>query len=38
MSRDTTLKRILEGGIVAVVRADSGSELVRVVRALAEEG
>ena len=32
MSRETTLKRILDGGIVAVVRAESGSELVRVVR------
>jgi 2-dehydro-3-deoxyphosphogluconate aldolase/(4S)-4-hydroxy-2-oxoglutarate aldolase len=38
MSRDTTLKRILEGGIVAVVRADSGESLVKVVRALAEGG
>ena len=38
MSRETTLKRILDGGIVAVVRAESGSELVRVVRALAEGG
>src|SRR3954469_5831027 len=38
MSRETTLKRILDGGIVAVVRAESGSELVRVVRALADGG
>jgi 2-dehydro-3-deoxyphosphogluconate aldolase/(4S)-4-hydroxy-2-oxoglutarate aldolase len=38
MSRDTTLKRILDGGIVAVVRADSGESLVKVVRALAEGG
>lgn len=38
MSRETTLKRILDGGIVAVVRAASGSELVRVVRALSEGG
>ena len=38
MSRDTILKRILDGGIVAVVRADSGESLVKVVRALAEGG
>jgi 2-dehydro-3-deoxyphosphogluconate aldolase/(4S)-4-hydroxy-2-oxoglutarate aldolase len=38
MSRDTTLKRILDGGIVAVVRADSGESLVRVVQVLAEGG
>src|ERR671912_2622495 len=38
MSRETTLKRILDGGIVAVVRAESGSALVQVVRALAEGG
>ena len=38
MSRDITLKRILDGGIVAVVRAESGSALVQVVRALAEGG
>ena len=38
MSRDTTLKRILDGGIVAVVRAESPDQLVRVVRALAEGG
>ena len=38
MSRETTLKRILDGGIVAVVRAESGAELVQVVRALAEGG
>src|SRR5258708_15188869 len=38
MSRYTTLKRILDGGIVAVVRADSGEQLVSVVRALAEGG
>src|SRR5579864_2530375 len=38
MSRETTLKRILDGGIVAVVRAESGDELVRVVSALAEGG
>jgi 2-dehydro-3-deoxyphosphogluconate aldolase/(4S)-4-hydroxy-2-oxoglutarate aldolase len=38
MSRDTTLKRILDGGIVAVVRAESGESLVKVVQALAEGG
>jgi 2-dehydro-3-deoxyphosphogluconate aldolase/(4S)-4-hydroxy-2-oxoglutarate aldolase len=38
MSRDSTLKRILDGGIVAVVRAESGEQLVSVVRALAEGG
>ena len=38
MSRETTLKRILDGGIVAVVRAESGESLVKVVRALAEGG
>src|SRR4051812_27822918 len=38
MSRESTLKRILDGGIVAVVRADSGESLARVVRALADGG
>ena len=38
MSRETTLKRILDGGIVAVVRADSGARLAEVVKALAEGG
>ena len=38
MSRDTTLKRILDCGIVAVVRAESGALLAQVVRALAEGG
>lgn len=38
MSRDATLKRILEGGVVAVVRAESGESLLQVVRALAEGG
>ncbi|WP_435007913.1 bifunctional 4-hydroxy-2-oxoglutarate aldolase/2-dehydro-3-deoxy-phosphogluconate aldolase [Tundrisphaera lichenicola] len=38
MSRDATLKRILDGGIVAVVRSESPDQLVRVVRALAEGG
>jgi 2-dehydro-3-deoxyphosphogluconate aldolase / (4S)-4-hydroxy-2-oxoglutarate aldolase len=38
MSRETTLKRILDGGIVAVVRADSGERLAQVVKALADGG
>src|SRR3954447_1962595 len=38
MSRDAILKRVLDGGIVAVVRAESGESLVKVVRALAEGG
>ena len=38
MSRDKTLRRILDGGVVAVVRAESGEALVKVVEALAEGG
>jgi 2-dehydro-3-deoxyphosphogluconate aldolase/(4S)-4-hydroxy-2-oxoglutarate aldolase len=38
MSRDTTLKRILDCGVVAVVRAGSSALLVNVVKALAEGG
>jgi 2-dehydro-3-deoxyphosphogluconate aldolase/(4S)-4-hydroxy-2-oxoglutarate aldolase len=38
MSRDLTLKRILEVGIVAVVRSEQGATLVKVVEALAEGG
>lgn len=38
MSRESTLKRILDGGIVAVVRAESGAALAGVVKALAEGG
>src|SRR5262249_2291642 len=38
MSRETTLKRILDCGIVAVVRAESGALLAQVVKALAEGG
>ncbi|WP_406697193.1 bifunctional 4-hydroxy-2-oxoglutarate aldolase/2-dehydro-3-deoxy-phosphogluconate aldolase [Singulisphaera sp. Ch08] len=38
MSREATLKRILEGGVVAVVRAESGESLLQVVRALADGG
>jgi 2-dehydro-3-deoxyphosphogluconate aldolase/(4S)-4-hydroxy-2-oxoglutarate aldolase len=38
VSRDETLSRILEGGIVAVVRARSSAALVPVVQALAEGG
>jgi 2-dehydro-3-deoxyphosphogluconate aldolase/(4S)-4-hydroxy-2-oxoglutarate aldolase len=38
MGRESTLERILDSGIVAVVRTDSGESLVKVVRALAEGG
>jgi 2-dehydro-3-deoxyphosphogluconate aldolase / (4S)-4-hydroxy-2-oxoglutarate aldolase len=38
MSRDVTLKRILEGGIVAVVRSEASEPLVKVVKALALGG
>ena len=38
MNRDATLKRILDGGIVAVVRSESPDQLVQVVRALADGG
>ncbi len=38
MGRDATLRRILDGGIVAVVRAESGASLLKVVQALAEGG
>jgi 2-dehydro-3-deoxyphosphogluconate aldolase/(4S)-4-hydroxy-2-oxoglutarate aldolase len=38
MSRESTLQRILDGGIVAVVRANSGALLANVVKALAEGG
>src|SRR5436305_6581176 len=38
MSREATLGRILDGGLVAVVRAESGEQLAKVVRALAEGG
>ena len=38
MSRETTLKRIIDGGIVAVVRSESSAALVNVVQALAEGG
>lgn len=38
MSRDVTLKRILDGGLVAVVRSESPEQLARVVAALAEGG
>jgi 2-dehydro-3-deoxyphosphogluconate aldolase/(4S)-4-hydroxy-2-oxoglutarate aldolase len=38
MSREATLGRILDGGLVAVVRSESGDQLVKVVRALAEGG
>lgn len=38
LDRDATTRRILEGGIVAVVRAERPEPLVQVVRALAEGG
>lgn len=38
MTHDATLKRILDGGIVAVVRSESSESLVGVVKALAEGG
>ncbi len=38
MSRETTVDRILVGGIVAVVRSESSEPLVNVIRALAEGG
>jgi 2-dehydro-3-deoxyphosphogluconate aldolase/(4S)-4-hydroxy-2-oxoglutarate aldolase len=38
MSRERTLQRILEGGIVAVVRAETSAPLVKVVQSLAEGG
>src|SRR5215470_4161219 len=38
MNRDAALKRIVEGGIVAVVRSESSASLVKVVQALAEGG
>jgi 2-dehydro-3-deoxyphosphogluconate aldolase/(4S)-4-hydroxy-2-oxoglutarate aldolase len=38
MSRDLTLKRILDGGIVAVVRSETSEPLVKVVEALAHGG
>ena len=38
MSRESTLKRILDGGIVAVVRSETSEPLVNVVEALARGG
>src|SRR5262245_22434081 len=38
MNRESTLKRILDGGIVAVVRSESSESLLRVVQALADGG
>jgi 2-dehydro-3-deoxyphosphogluconate aldolase/(4S)-4-hydroxy-2-oxoglutarate aldolase len=38
MSREQTLQRILDGGVVAVVRAESPDRLARVARALGEGG
>ena len=38
MNREITLRRIMDGGIVAVVRSESSDSLVKVVEALAEGG
>src|SRR5205085_3446654 len=38
MSRDSSLRRVLDAGIVAVVRAPDGARLVDVIRALADGG
>jgi 2-dehydro-3-deoxyphosphogluconate aldolase/(4S)-4-hydroxy-2-oxoglutarate aldolase len=38
MSREATLRRIMDGGIVAVVRSEFSASLVKVVQALAEGG
>jgi 2-dehydro-3-deoxyphosphogluconate aldolase/(4S)-4-hydroxy-2-oxoglutarate aldolase len=38
MSRELILKRILDGGVVAVVRSESSESLVSVVKALADGG
>ena len=38
MSRETDLGRVLDGGIVAIIRAPSGEQLVDVARALSEGG
>ena len=38
MGRDATLRRILDAGIIAVVRSESPDQLVQVVRALAAGG
>lgn len=38
MSRETTLKRILDGGVVAVVRSESPAQLAQVAEALASGG
>lgn len=38
MSRDVDLQRVLDGGVVAILRADSGEQLVRVAEALYEGG
>ena len=38
MGRETDLQRVLDGGIVAIIRAPSGEQLVSVARALNEGG
>lgn len=38
MNRDTLVRTIIENGIIAIVRADSGDDLTRVIEAVAEGG
>src|SRR5438270_3965755 len=38
MNRDSSLRRVLDAGVVAVVRAPDGARLVDVIRALADGG
>ncbi len=38
MSRESDLQRVLDGGVVAIIRADSGEQLVGVAEALYEGG
>jgi len=38
MSKESQLRQVLEGGIVAVVRSPDSSQLVEVCRALADGG
>ena len=33
MSRESDLQRVLSGGVVAIIRADSGEQLVEVAEA-----
>jgi 2-dehydro-3-deoxyphosphogluconate aldolase/(4S)-4-hydroxy-2-oxoglutarate aldolase len=38
MSRDSLLRRVLDGGLVAIVRSPDGGQLIEVCRALADGG